>query len=408
MRRHLLAAIVGVTLAAPGWAEEPASISEAELLRRVEERNPRAEAIAASVDVARAEEAAASILANPSVGYTREEVFPDGGAEADQFVRLAWALDLSGRRGKRIAAARAGTRAAAAEADRSRLELVLAARDTYHDAAYQRARVTILREGRDGLAGAAEAMRARAKAGDVAGYDADRIELELADLDETIAEADAELARSERGVARAAGGGEDRLAASDAPALPPEPSPLAALLDAGREHPELRAGRLRAEQARQAGAAARRGWIPSLLLEGGLKTTDAAGETATGYFAGIGIELPIFDHGQGDRARADAARRVAEAETRALEREVPSRIREAHADLTSRREQATTYAQGTAARAADLVRRAETSYREGERSIVELVDAHRTARDTKLRALTLIREAQRAEGDLWRALGRKP
>jgi outer membrane protein TolC len=54
------------------------------------------------------------------------------------------------------------------------------------------------------------------------------------------------------------------------------------------------------------------------------------------------------------------------------------------------------------------VRSAESAYREGERPLFELLDAYRTARDTRLAGLELRRAARRAELRLLRATGRKP
>jgi cobalt-zinc-cadmium efflux system outer membrane protein len=402
--------IVGVTAAAAATAraQDPPAIGETELVARIE-AHPRVEAAAARVDAARAEETAAATLPNPEVTYQREEVFPDeGGGLADQLALLSWTIDVSGRRGKRVAAARAGTKAAQAEAERDRIELLADALDVYDEAAFRRARTAVVRDGRDALAAAVDSMRRRATAGDVAGYDADRLALELAALDDAIADADVDLAAAERALARVAGAAEDRLAAADPPALPPPPPALAGLLDAIDARPDLRAARLRAEQASHSISAAGRGWIPSLSLVGGLKTSDLGGETATGYVAAISLELPLFDRAQGDRARAAAARRLAVAEARLLEREIPSRVRDAHAALVARIAQARAYQEKQGALAVDLVKRAETAYREGERPIVELVDAYRTARETRIRALELVREARRAERSLWRAMGRRP
>jgi cobalt-zinc-cadmium efflux system outer membrane protein len=60
------------------------------------------------------------------------------------------------------------------------------------------------------------------------------------------------------------------------------------------------------------------------------------------------------------------------------------------------------------ARLAQLLRSAETAYRDGGGNVVELVDAYTTARDTRLRDLELRRDARLAEIDLWLALGRRP
>ena len=55
-------------------------------------------------------------------------------------------------------------------------------------------------------------------------------------------------------------------------------------------------------------------------------SADVGDETALGYTLGLAFPLPIFERGQAERARASAARRAAEADTRWLETQVPAAV----------------------------------------------------------------------------------
>jgi outer membrane protein TolC len=52
-----------------------------------------------------------------------------------------------------------------------------------------------------------------------------------------------------------------------------------------------------------------------------------------------------------------------------------------------------------------MLRAAETAFREGTASVVEILDAHRAARDVRLRGLELRRDVMFARLDLEIALG---
>jgi cobalt-zinc-cadmium efflux system outer membrane protein len=139
-----------------------------------------------------------------------------------------------------------------------------------------------------------------------------------------------------------------------------------------------------------------------------LKTADLGAETATGYVAMIGIELPLLSRGQADAERARAHKRAAQARRAQLEREIPTEVRVAYERLVFAVEQAQTFRTEQLDRAQRLVAKAEAVYQGGEGSIVELLDAYRTAVSARLRSLTLLRRARAAKLALSSALGRRP
>ena len=403
--------VLAITSMAPAaLAEEPKALSVTEFLKRFEKTDPRLDVVDARVQGARAGVTAARVLPNPSVAYDREEVFPSGGRLADNFVRLAWPIDISGRRSIRIDAAESGVQATRAETASERFVLTVEALISYYDASFARLRVETLRQGREALARLVEIVQKRARAGDASGYDLKRLELELAAYDDLISTAETELMAARRRLGTLVGESDALYDAADSLDLPTLPNSLDMVASgalAGRD--DYKATRLRSDQADHELAAARRAWVPSLALTGGLKTTDLGmGERAFGYVAGVALSIPIFDHGQAERERAAAGKRQAEAEKRVLEQRVPAFVRTAYEQLERRLAQAKQFAQKQLDKVDDLLRAAEVSYREGERpSIFELLDAYRTARDVRLSHLELRRDEKKSELDLWRALGRR-
>lgn len=399
-------------LAAPSAAvadDSIVAVDAATFVARFEADNPRLAATDAELDAQRADVTDAGMLPNPSLSFEREELFPDAGSAAEQTIALGWSLDLSGRRSRNVTAARGRARAAGERGERAKLLVLADALETFYDCAHARQRLAVLREGREPLARMVAAVERRAEAGDVAGYDATRLQLELAAYDQRVAEAQAELTAARRSLGGAIGTPAVLVDADDELALPTVPAEPAALVDdALAERGDYRATALEESSAAAALAAANRGWVPSLDLGVGLKTAADGVEDATGYYAMIGVELPIFTRGQADAERARGQQRAARAHRSALEREISTQVRVAHERLAAAVDQARTFRTAQLERSASLVERAEAVYQGGEGSVVELLDAHRTSVEVRLRYLVLLRRAKRAALSLQLALGRRP
>jgi len=413
--RYLLSMVVGVAIATVGVgaaAADDSSVSvldEKQFVAALEAADPRLARLAAEVYAAEAEVGVEGVRINPSLSFDREELFPENGTAATNYARVTWPLDVSGRRGRRMAAARSAAAAVSADSDMARFEILVDGLRIFNQAAYARLRVELSRTEREALVRAVDVVRRRTSAGAASGYDLQRIELELAAYDDQIATVETELLAARSELAALLGQANGLVDAESSLELPAPPAPLdgdSSTILANRS--DLRAAQLRAQSADQRAAAASRGWVPDLGLAMGVMSSDVGDQTAIGYTLGLSITLPIFDRGGAQAARARATRRVAEAEARVIETRAPAIVRARHATLARRIEQARTLAEGQLSRLDTLLKTAETGYREGESSVVELLDAYQTARETRLRNLELRRDARLAELDLWRALGRRP
>lgn len=407
MRSSILSTIVTAAIVAEAAAQPAVPvIDEAQLVARIEAHDPRIAGVAATIEAARAEVAAARVRPNPSVAVEREEPFADGEGFATNYVRLTVPFDISGRRGLQIEAADAAARAATGDATQATLELVIAGLRVFDDAARARLHVEILTNARAALVRAVEIARQRGKAGAASGYEIQRFELELAAHDDELVSAQIELRRARAQLAMLVGrtGELDAATNLDLPAtVPPVESLRARATDRG----DLRAARLRGEAAARRAGAAGRGWVPTPTLTGGAMTADLGDRTATGYVVGVELSLPVFDRRQGDRARARADRRIADAEAAWLERQIPTAVQTAHHTLTARIAQAQRIATGQLARLDVFLGAAETAFREGNATVVELLDAHRSARAVRIRALELRHQVARDKHALELALGQR-
>ncbi|MBA3396790.1 MAG: TolC family protein [Deltaproteobacteria bacterium] len=408
MRASILAAVVGLALARGHAHAQPAvaMIDEATLVAELEAKDPRAAVAAAKLADARADVAAARVRPNPTISIEREEPFVGGTGLATNYLRLSVPFDISGRRGRQIEAAQAGVRAVDSDATQAKLELVIQALRVFDDAARARLHVEILTSSRTSLVRAVEIARKRGKAGDASGYEIQRFELELAGHDDDLATAQIDLARA-RGQLAALTGRTGELDASSTLDLPAAVPTVETLLAKANGRGDLRAARLRGEAANRRAGAAGRGWVPTPTLTAGAMTVDLGDQTATGYVAGVALTIPVFDRGQGDKARADADRQLAIAEARWLERQIPSAVQVAHTTLMARIEQTRRLATGQLDRLDVILVAAETAFREGNASVIELLDAHRAARGVRTRALDLRHQVARDKRELELAVGQR-
>lgn len=410
MRHHLLPIVVTLVFVsrAVGAEDAPEVVDEATLVRAIESTDPRVGRIAAEVDAAAANVQVAQIRPEPRIAVDREEVFPSAGGLATNYVRIVLPLDFSGRRARHVAAATAMLDAVRAEGELDRFALVVDGLRVFREAECLRLRIALTTAERAVLVRAVDIVAKRAKAGEASGYDQQRLQLELTAYDDVIASVMIELRAAQRRLATLLGRPGARVDAAGELALSRLPALDALLSDALPRRGDYRAAQLRLDAAVADRAAAARVWVPAIEITAGATSSDVGTERAIGYVAGLSFNLPIFDRGAAGRARADAAGRAASADAKLLERQVPEAIRIAYETWSARIEQARTFQSTQLARLEQLLRSAETGYREGGNSIVELLDAYRSARDARLRDLELRRDASLAELDLWLALGRRP
>tara|TARA_B100000315_G_C14093676_1_gene370389 strand:+ start:28 stop:432 length:405 start_codon:yes stop_codon:yes gene_type:complete len=129
-------------------------------------------------------------------------------------------------------------------------------------------------------------------------------------------------------------------------------------------------------------------------------------ERESGYAVSANVAVPLFNRGQAQVARAEAAQGRTDAERQALRIRIESEVRVAHAAATHYRELAERYRSSSVEPASELASIATAGYEEGAYGILELLDAHRVTLDTELRLLELSVAARRAAIALDRATGR--
>jgi cobalt-zinc-cadmium efflux system outer membrane protein len=396
----LLAGFLGAT--APAAFGQP--LTEEQALDRMRAGHPYLRALRLGVREIEAGERERGLLANPTVGYTRE----DAGGASDDFLLFSQELPLRGRVGLLREAAGHAVTAAEARAEASRLAFEARLRLAFTDLLLAQEQVAVLDGGLQELVRLVEVLRAREREGEGSRFDRLRTEREVADV-----ETDREAAVIERLMARARlaaflepGTAADRLFAVgrllDAAPVPGPDASLARALARRADYRALTLGETRWATERRAAERLR---LPAAAVTAGLKRSGSAPGRESGYVVAATVGVPLFNRGQAQVARAEAARAKTDAERLALRTRIRSEVRAAHAAASRYRALAERYRVESVEPAAELAAIATAAYEEGEYGILELLDAHRVVVGAGLRLLELSATARRAGIDLDLAAG---
>jgi outer membrane protein, heavy metal efflux system len=114
----------------------------------------------------------------------------------------------------------------------------------------------------------------------------------------------------------------------------------------------------------------------------------------------VHFNVPLFDRGKAERAAAEARAAQARIEAEAFRRRVRADITAWHAAVVERRDIADRYRDAVSGTADQIERIAQVSYDAGERGILELLDAYRTAATARLRQVEIDAAVREAEIEL--------
>lgn len=391
-------AVLAAALLPAAAGAQTLSLTEFQTLARLSAESPRVQAVRAAVDVARANVLAAGRWPNPRLTFNREAV----AGITEHMLMVAQVLPVAGRRRLEVSAASARVEAASSRADDQVRRLRADLRLSFTDLWTAQARERELARSRDQLRDLADVLGLREAAGEAAGFDALRAEREVIDVEADRAAAATERAQAQ-GVlasffpsARVAGVIE-ALRPDQQPAMLPSVEELVARAEAVRG--ELLALEREREAASFMEQAAGRRRIPEPELVAGTKSSNV-GAGDTGSVMSVHLSVPLFDRGRPERAAAQARAAQVLAEAEALRLTVRTQIGAWRAAVIERRAIADRYRAAVGASAEEIERIAQVSYDNGERGILELLDAHRTASSARVRQTMLDAAVREAEIEL--------
>jgi outer membrane protein, heavy metal efflux system len=388
--------VVGLAFAGPAKAAEP--LDELAATRRICAAGPVAAVAKAQRMRGSAEIASAGLLPNPSVVVEHQRSLT-GSTDRETIVGISVPLGIGGRRWLLQDAAARRDEQAHAEANVTLFDAALAFREAYSRAALEQARVNVLGEQQKTLDDLEAIIRRLTKGGETAGYDLLR--------QQTQALLHQSLLDGSKARALAFRASLDAWTDRELVVRPLERAPFT-----GAEAPAgaiSETATIRALQAASRAAAldarvARRRWVPDLDVFAGYRQLASGQDTGHGVSVGLTLPLTLFDHGQGDAARADTEHDVALAVVAKLRREQFADVKASRIRLEGLRG-ALAQAEQAAGKATEVQNKARQLYAAGEATITDVLDAIRGVEEAHLVRLALIEEMAKTRLALMRAAG---
>lgn len=397
MRAWTLYAAVIVGFSGMSARAQSVRLTEADVLARLSSDSAQVRALRAEIDLAKADVAGARRLPNPRLTLSRESV----AGVSEDYMLVTQTLPVSGRRGLEVSASEALLRATEYRTD----ELLRLARARLRHAfvtlASAQRREGELRRVGDHLRALADVLAKREEAGDAAGFDRLRAEREVLDVEADLTDTLAARMRAQAALAAFFSTAEDPSSLQ----VQPPGSQRGDLPDvetlfnrALTTRGDLQALEKEVGAARFAQRAAARRLVQDPEIVVGLKTSDV-GAGDRGSVLTVQAAIPLFDRGQPEQLRALGRERQAIAQGEVFRIQLRAEIVALRSTVLERRQAAERYGRA-ASSSDDLERIARVSYDAGERGILELLDAYRSASTARLRQVDLEAAQRTAEIDL--------
>lgn len=390
-----------LALASPAPSAEIRAVTEEEVLELLE-ASAAARSLALEAERAREFSRTRGLWPNPELFLSRE----DAALVTDHFFAVSQKVPLSGRLGLERAGAEADARAAADRVRAARQALRARARAAFYRLLLAQRKASTLEEARHRMAELVRILRAREREGTTSGFDRMRAERELADVEVDRREADLEEVHARLALTALIGTQEKTVLEARGELRSDETLPsLGDLLSRAGERGDVAAIEQERRGAELRGRAASRIPIPEPTLLAGAKRTFTPQDADTGEILSLTFSVPVLNRGRRERALAEADASLARTRHELELQRARAEIAAAHAEAVARREADLAYER--AADPAELLRSAQIAYEEGERGILELLDAYRTATRVELRQLELSAGARFAQIELARVAGKE-
>jgi cobalt-zinc-cadmium efflux system outer membrane protein len=374
-------------------AESTVALTIDDAVREALDHNLALAADRYSVDVARARIVTARLRPNPvltlSAMLPDATVFAENISPREEVLRTDVVIEGGGKRQRRIDVAEAALSVEELQLLNAMRELVLDIQNACIDVVQAQQNVALARESLDAFDALVRINTDRVRSGDLSEVELSRSRLAALQFQNDVRQQQSKLivARSKLKtlLGRAAGSPDIEIAGElrrDTPAIDVDALRQRALA----ERPDVAA--LRRDQARSSAdlrlqiAQGRIDYTISGEVHHQRQATPANADAGYLYGAYLSVPLPIFNRNQGEVQRARVEEQQAQARVRALEADVAQEVAAACESFAASRDVVRTIETEMLDRARDVRSTTEYSYRRGEASFIEFLDAVRAFNDT--------------------------
>ncbi|MBI5506191.1 MAG: TolC family protein [Deltaproteobacteria bacterium] len=347
------------------------------------DRHPRLAAGRFQVEAARAGVDAAGAIANPTLEATGGEGFARVGDDS----RGEWGLALSiplgwiAQRSSKLSAAAADVEAAVAESESLRRDVLLQLRTLFWNLVYEQARVDSLETLEEQTAQLVSSVTKRVEKGESRPVEATRAAIELEKVAGELEGARTSLLGRQAQLSLWLGGcaGTTPVAAGDLTSLPATLDRDTALAGARTTNPALTAAQARTRALVSEVDTERLARVPSFAITG-FTTSELDRQS---YGVGVAVDVPLGNWNSGRIAQAEARLAQGRKQAEATALEVESSVIEAQAACRAAVVAARRMTDKTVPLSEFAASTMEKTYRLGEASLLEVIDARRTLLESR-------------------------
>ncbi len=372
----------------------PSRVTIGQLLKIVREKSPRYALALNRIEAAQAEVIAADVLPNPTFSYGRfQQTLGNRDTQfngpSQQQYNLSIPMLVAGQRGARVELAERRVEVAEATVEVEQTQILRGTWRLFSQLLAGQERIAVLENAHQELRQIKAIISGRENAGAASRYDVLRIEQEMLNLEARLDNAHTDMAAAygDLGVLLGFPQWKPKVVGKLAPLGTPEDVNKLWQL-AQQYNPDIKTA-YRETIAADANVdkAERERWpVPALQL--GTAYTDKPYGLTT--YVGVAVDVPIFDRGQGNMARAEADKHAATLKRELLLASTRQELERAVNVLTRRRETLAKFEQQVMQPLSTLRRMAEDSYKFGKTNLLELLDASRTRTEIKLNYVELL------------------
>ncbi|WP_196229755.1 TolC family protein [Teredinibacter turnerae] len=341
---------------------------------------------------------------NPSIEYSRENLDLPSGMSEENTLWLRQKINIAGVKGLERKAAESDYESQKSQQLLDIREWRRRLREDFYMTLAAQEKLALLTAVQSRLSTISDFVSQRAERGDASRFDALRIQKELTVMAGQFARAETfylternqllskiELAPQEQ---------EDLLSDTEyfSGRLLPDDSVIGELEDKKHwlDHPQILAINSSLQSAELSAKAAGREHWPEVTIGVGRKEVDDPGFSANGNTVALGITLPLFDHGRGEKRMAKSAIQELRARQTLLIRQLDANWLSATHALATHQKTALQLRTLSADSERSLSRLAEASYQAGELSVMELLDAYQSDLEANAQYIDTALEARLA------------
>jgi outer membrane protein, heavy metal efflux system len=382
----LIAVAVSGTQAQDKPAVSKRSITLAEATEIFMRQNLELVAARYDIETAEAEKLTARLRPNPqiTVGLSDIPINFSGPLIKEQTYDygISRTFEMGGKRSKRIDVANANSELARGQFQMAVWQMTNDLKRKFYTVVLNQSLLNLARENEATFTEIVKHTAELVNAGEISGLDLERVEVEKLKFDTDVANSERDYEVALRDLRFALGGDYRAMDIDVAGTIDYEPYQFShdELVDmALAARPDLKAAKLseRAADANIRLQDAQR--IPDLTLAGGVEQVPTG---TSSYTFGVGIELPVSNRNQGERAKALIEKRKAQNQAQLLTNQVLSDVDKALVAFQMQKRRVDLYRTGVLTKVNDIQNGTQIALKAGESSTLDLLDAIRTRRDT--------------------------